>query len=239
MRLLVSVTNRGEAEEAIKGGAQIIDVKNPKEGSFGASFPRIIREIREITPINIELSATIGDLPNTPGTASLAALGAAVSGAQYVKAGLYGMKTIDEASLLMKEICRAVKTNGYSCKVIAAGYADYERIGSLNPSSLPTVAKISGADGVLIDTKEKTQGTLFDYLNDEELREIVDVSHSFGLIASLAGSLEKTDLLRVFRLGTDVLGIRRALCTNKDRIYGKIQKNTVKEFVESIRLLES
>jgi len=31
LRLLISVTNKKEALEAIKGGAHIIDVKNPRE----------------------------------------------------------------------------------------------------------------------------------------------------------------------------------------------------------------
>ena len=80
LKLLVSVVNKAEALYSINGGADILDVKNPKEGSLGANFPRVIKEVKEVTPKNLELSATIGDLPNLPGTASLAALGAAVSG---------------------------------------------------------------------------------------------------------------------------------------------------------------
>jgi uncharacterized protein (UPF0264 family) len=37
--LLISPINTQEAREAINGGADIIDVKNPKEGSLGANFP--------------------------------------------------------------------------------------------------------------------------------------------------------------------------------------------------------
>jgi len=89
MRLLVSVRDVDEALEAVKGGAHIVDVKNPEEGSLGAHFPRVIRQVKEAVSGAVEVSATIGDLPNLPGTASLAALGAAVSGARYVKAGLF------------------------------------------------------------------------------------------------------------------------------------------------------
>ena len=46
MLLLISPINREEALESIKGGADIVDVKNPKEGSLGANFPWVIKEIR-------------------------------------------------------------------------------------------------------------------------------------------------------------------------------------------------
>lgn len=39
MRLLVSPMNMEEAQAALAGGADILDVKNPKEGSLGANFP--------------------------------------------------------------------------------------------------------------------------------------------------------------------------------------------------------
>lgn len=50
MLLLISPINREEALESIEGGADIVDVKNPKEGSLGANFPWVIKEIRELTP---------------------------------------------------------------------------------------------------------------------------------------------------------------------------------------------
>ena len=90
MRLLVSPMNIDEARAALAGGADILDVKNPKEGSLGANFPWAIREVADLAAGKVPVSATIGDLDYKPGTASLAALGAAVSGADYIKAGLLG-----------------------------------------------------------------------------------------------------------------------------------------------------
>ena len=155
MKLLVSVVNKTEAADSIKGGADILDVKNPKEGSLGANFPRVIRAVKEVVPKNLELSATIGDLPNLPGTASLAALGAAVSGVDYVKVGLFGVKTCEEATALMTEVVRAVKEYDSAVKTIASGYADFRYVGCVSPLDLPLVAHKAGADGVLIDVKIK------------------------------------------------------------------------------------
>ncbi|MCJ7559049.1 hypothetical protein MUO79_00325, partial [Candidatus Bathyarchaeota archaeon] len=79
MKLLISTVNEKETKEAVAGGADIIDVKNPVEGALGASFPWVIKRIRAITPKNIEVSCALGDVPNLPGTISLAALGAATT----------------------------------------------------------------------------------------------------------------------------------------------------------------
>ena len=48
MRLLVSPMNLVEAQAALDGGADIIDVKNPKEGSLGANFPWTIRAVADL-----------------------------------------------------------------------------------------------------------------------------------------------------------------------------------------------
>lgn len=238
MRLLVSVKNRAEALEAVEGGGHIIDVKNPLEGALGANFPRVIRQVREAVPAGIDVSATIGDLPNLPGASSLAALGATVSGADYVKASLFGVGTPSEAAYLIGEVCRAAKEQKRSTKVIAAGYADYEEIGCLSPLEVPEIARKAGADGSMIDVNVKTHGGLFELLSDDDLRSFVDESHRLGLTVSLAGSLDRGDMARVFGLGADIVGVRRAVCRGKDRLRGAVHREAVGELVEKIRRLQ-
>lgn len=239
MKLLVSVVNKKEALEAIKGGAHIIDVKNPKEGSLGANFPRVTKQVKEIVPNNVEVSATIGDLPNLPGTASLAALGATASGADYVKAGLFGVKTLAEATILMREVCSAVKDYNNASKVIAAGYADFKKVGCLNPLRLPQVAYNAEADGVIIDVKIKdSESRLFDLLDDRELKRFVDEAHDSNLIAALAGSLDRQHVPRLYDLRADVIGVRKAVCSKRDRLKGRVQRKAVQEFAKEIRRCE-
>jgi uncharacterized protein (UPF0264 family) len=236
MRLLVSVVNEKEAFNAVEGGAHIVDVKNPREGSLGANFPRVIRGVKEAVPRNVEVSATIGDLPNLPGTASLAALGASVSGADYIKAGLFGVKKASEARYLLREVCRAVKDFSASLKVIAAGYADYKSVGCLNPLKLPEVAYAAGADGVMVDVKlKRAENSVFSFLSRGELEQFVDRAHELNLIATIAGSLNKADVPSVYALGADIIGVRGAVCAGKDRLNGVVQAELVREFVREIR----
>jgi (5-formylfuran-3-yl)methyl phosphate synthase len=44
MKLLVSVVSVEEAERAVAGGADIVDVKDPGEGALGAPAPRVLPE---------------------------------------------------------------------------------------------------------------------------------------------------------------------------------------------------
>jgi len=150
MRLMISVVSAVEARAAMAGGAEILDVKNPAEGSLGAQPPSVIREIKNLLSDRVELSAAIGDMPNLPGTAALAALGAATCGADYVKVGLHGPRTESEAIALLRAARQAVLE--FKTSVIAAGYADFLRAGTLNPMSLPAIAASAGVRGILLDT---------------------------------------------------------------------------------------
>ncbi|MBP1674767.1 MAG: hypothetical protein H6Q24_905, partial [Bacteroidetes bacterium] len=91
MKVLISVISVEEAKVALKTNPDIIDIKNPGEGSLGAQFPWIIKDIaEELKGSAVLCSVTLGDLDYKPGTAALAAYGAATCGANYIKAGLYG-----------------------------------------------------------------------------------------------------------------------------------------------------
>ena len=77
MRLLVSVVSADEARRALAGGADIIDVKDPREGALGAPSPRVLSEVVAAVGGAAPVSVALGDLPALPHTAALAARGAA------------------------------------------------------------------------------------------------------------------------------------------------------------------
>ncbi len=229
MKLLISPKDEEEALEAIKGGADIIDVKNPKEGSLGANFPWVIKRIKEITPEDREVSAAIGDFQNIPGTASLAALGAAVSGADYVKIGLYGLNSEDDAIKLAGSVVKSVKGYNNKIRVVVAGYADFYRINSISPILIPKIGKKSGADFVMLDTAIKDDKKLFDHMSINKLENFVKDSHKYGISAALGGSLSESDVVPLCRIGVDVIGIRGAACDGNDRFDGRIRAERVKK----------
>ncbi len=235
IKLLVSPQSIDEVREVLKGNADIIDVKRPAEGSLGANFPWIIKEIREIVPKGIEVSATLGDLPNLPGTASLAALGLAHCGVDYIKAGIKGPKTEGDAVFLMKQIYHAVRDINSEIKIVAAGYADAERFGGVSPLSIPEIAAEAGANIAMLHTAIKDGKRLFDFLTTSELTEFVEKAHTFGLQAALAGSIRKDDLKPLINIHPDIIGLRGAACENNDRLNGQISSIKVKELVEIVK----
>ena len=227
MKLLVSIASATEVSAALQGGADIIDVKNPREGSLGANFPHVIRRVRERVPAGIPVSVAIGDVPNLPGTVALAALGAATCGVQYVKAGLLGPRTVQDALVLLQQVCRAVRDARPDVQIIATAYADAHKVNALPPLALPAVARQAGVDGCLLDTAKKGEGTLLTHLSKEQLYTFVTQCQGADMICALAGSLGAQDIPHVCQLGADILGVRTAACQG-DRVNGRIDADKVR-----------
>lgn len=235
MKLLISPQNSKEAAEAIAGGADIIDVKNPHEGPLGASFPWVIKEIKQLIPAGVELSCTLGEAPSLPGSMTLAAYGGAALGVNYVKAGLSGVKTLQEATDLLEAIVRAAKQCNPKVKVVAAGYADYQRANSIEPKLVVQAAVKAKADLAMLDTAIKDGKNLFDFQSTSQLTEFIKQAHANGLGAALAGSLQAQDLPVIYRIGTDFAGLRGAACSNNNRDTGHVTRERVKQLVKIIR----
>lgn len=236
MKVLISPTSLEEAEAVLAGGADIIDIKNPAEGSLGASFPWVIRGVADLVRGRpVTLSATLGDLPYKPGTAALAALGAIHAGARYIKAGLYGTRDYGEALDVMSAVARTCREADPALLPVAAGYADYRRFGGLDPLTVVRVAKDSGAALVMLDTAIKDGTSLLDALSEGEIAGFLAAARAAGLATALAGSLRASHLGLLGRLGVDVVGIRGAVCRQGDRLT-QIEAGLVKDFVALARM---
>lgn len=239
MQVLISPADVDEAVLAHRAGASIIDVKNPAEGSLGAGFPWLIRQVVErCSEGGTVISATLGDLPHKPGSAALAALGAAVSGARYVKAGLHGSRTAGQATELMQAVVRACREHAKDITVVAAGYADYRRFEGLAPLDLVEAAALAHADLVMLDTFSKDGQSLFDALTDAELASFASAARRAGLRVALAGSLRAEHLGRLAALGADVIGVRGAVCAGGDR-GARIDPDRAAAFMDAARAYPS
>jgi uncharacterized protein (UPF0264 family) len=216
MKLLVSVVDAAEARLAVAGGVDVVDVKNPAEGSLGAPSPAVIADVRRVVPAEQPLSVAVGDLPSLPGTAALAALGAARSGAGYVKVGLWGPSVLDEAVAVLRAAREAVEGDA---AVVAVAYADAARVPSrpLPPAELVAAAREAGAHGCLVDTAVKDGRGLLSWLGPDALADLVAEAHDAGLEMALAGELRAEDLPAIRATGADVAGVRSAACRDGRR----------------------
>jgi (5-formylfuran-3-yl)methyl phosphate synthase len=230
IQLLVSPINLKEAGIIASSGIDILDIKNVKEGSLGANFPWVINDIvRKFKSKKIKISIALGDLPNKPGTSALAAYAAASLKADYIKAGLYGVKNASEATILMKAIAKAIRSVNKNINIVAAGYADWRAFKGLNPWDLIKAAKASGSDIVMLDTAIKNGKTLFEVMSLSEIKKFIRLAREQKLKTALAGSLKKRQIDLIKTLSPDIIGIRGAVCFAGNRQKG-ISKKLVKEF---------
>jgi (5-formylfuran-3-yl)methyl phosphate synthase len=214
MKLLVSVVSAEEARRALAGGADIVDVKDPSEGALGAPSPRVLSEVVREVGRAAPVSVALGDLPNLPHTAALAARGAGLSGADYVKVGLRGVHDLDGAVAFVRAVADAV---GPQTAVIAAAYADAGALDppALAPACLPELAGRAAVSGVLVDTFVKDGRSLYHWLSESELADLIVRTHSAGASVGVAGQLTLGQLRRV---PADVVGVRTAVCRDGDRV---------------------
>jgi uncharacterized protein (UPF0264 family) len=206
------VVSVAEVEAALAGGADVVDVKDPAEGSLGAPRPELLRAIRGLVGPPSELSAALGDAPHLPGTLALAATGAAACGADYVKVGLLGSSSPGQALEMLRAVGEAARGTNPSTRLVAVAYADAARVNGLSPRELPRVASRAGAHGAMLDTAVKDGTSSFAALGERAVADFVAEARSLGLMVALAGSLGPADLALAQSLGVDLVGVRGSAC---------------------------
>ena len=183
--LMVSVQGLAEALEALKGGADIIDVKNLQEALVGSARPGVVREVREAVPPDHHASVTLGVVPNQAGTVAMAVHTAGALNATSVKVGF--MKSeYDQAVDVLQASREALQ--GFDTKLIGSLFADNHLYEGLDPHLMVQLAVDGKCDGFLIDTLTKDGRNLFDFIPEAKLREIVFEGKQLGLSTALSGT---------------------------------------------------
>lgn len=232
LKLMISIINKEEASVAYDAKADLIDIKNPAEGSLGGQHPLVLKEIVEMLPKDVEVSATVGDVPYLPCTIAQAAYAVASLQIDYVKIGFKGCKNTEEAKSLAEEIVKAVNCFP-KVRTIVGCYADYRISGTLSPFDILNAVSKTGVSGVLIDTLTKDGRNLFDFMTENELSEFVSKTHEQNLLVALAGSIKEEHIDVLYRLKADISGVRGAICDG-GRL-GKIQGDKITNFMKKLK----
>lgn len=204
-KMLASVADLAEAEIAVTGGADIVDLKDPKAGALGAVAAETIRQVVKAVAGRHATSAVLGDLPMEPEVIRAKAEEVAATGVDYIKVGFFPSPNASACAQALAPL--AART-----KLIAVLFADREPDFGL----LDVFAK-HGFHGVMIDTADKTRGRLLDHLPPERIPVFVDRAKALGLKVGLSGSLETPDIPRLLPFAPDFLGFRGALCDKSQR----------------------
>ena len=214
MMLMTSVQNLPEALEALKGGADIVDIKNLQEALVGSAHPLTAKEVRAVAPPEKHVSITLGVVPNQAGTVAMAAYAAGALNATSVKVGF--LDTEYRAAVeTLKECRRALE--GTETKLIGSLFADNPLYNGLDSHLTVRMCRESACDGFLIDTLTKDGRNLFDFLGEDELRAMVLEGKEAGMSTALSGHLRIEDLDELTRINPDIVGVRGAVCRSGDR----------------------
>lgn len=224
---MVSVQNLEEALQALKGGADIIDVKNLQEALVGSAHPHIVRDVRNAIPMERHASITLGVVPHQVGTVAMAVYTAGVLQATSVKVGF-----MDHEYALAEETLHACREalDGFDTKLIGSLFADNSLFGGLEPHHMNKLAKETKCDGWLIDTLTKDGRNLFDFVREEELRDMVFEGKEAGMSTALSGHLRISDLDELARINPDIVGVRGAACQKLDDRTSSVHWEPVAEF---------
>lgn len=223
-RLLVSVRSAEEARLAVVGGASIIDVKEPANGSLGRASAATWREVRRALPDDVEVSAALGELSEWSGDGPQDAVPDALAGFNYLKVGLAGSGPRWDRE--WRSLAERLTPPG--ARWIAVIYSDWETAGA------PSPAMIADAElpvrGVLLDTRDKSGPAVW----NRELIEVADRFRERGAMLALAGGLTPERMDEIARLRPDVVAVRGAACEGGDRVRG-IDPERVASLVSLVR----
>ena len=235
MMLMVSVQDLAEALEALKGGADIVDVKNLQEALVGSARPGVVKEVRDAVPPEHHASVTLGVVPNQAGTVAMAVYTAGALNATSVKVGFMNSE-YDQAVEILLASREAL--GGFDTKLIGSLFADNELYGGLDPHRMVQLAVDGKCDGFLIDTLTKDGRNLFDFIPEPKLREIVFEGKQRGLSTALSGHLRIDNLDELARINPDIVGVRGAVCAKGERVNG-VHRDAVAEFRRQLELRQT
>ncbi|QDU22495.1 (5-formylfuran-3-yl)methyl phosphate synthase [Urbifossiella limnaea] len=225
--LLVSVRSADEVDDAIAGGADLIDVKEPARGPLGVAEPEVVGAVVEKVKRRVPVSAALGEWGPNALTEAHWHLELKLD---YVKWGLAGYAHTPGWG---EDLLDARRSLPAGMEMVAVAYADWERAKSIPPAEVAKFAKRFRFRAVLIDTCVKDSKTLLDFIKPAELAELVDGLKRVYTKVAVGGSLKPEQLPKLKGVVPDYFAVRGSACAGGKRD-GVIDKSRVKKWKEAL-----
>ena len=211
--LLVSVRSPAEAEIAVRGGAAVIDVKEPRNGALGRAEDTTIAAVVACVAGRLPVSAALGELlePASPYPGP---------GLTFVKWGLAGAATGGGGQgaeggwqLRHQQRLEEIRSAVPAVTAVTAAYADWQVAGAPPLAEVLMVARKRPGSVLLLDTWQKSPGrTLLDCLSRETIYRLCRQCREMGLRLALAGSLGPATIAELLPVQPDWFAVRGAAC---------------------------
>lgn len=206
MGLLVSVRSADEAAVALAGGADIIDLKEPRNGSLGAADPRVWREVIDLVAGRAIVSAALGELFD----GSMEQLAKQTWGLQFAKIGLAGC---GRDSSWLRRFGHVASLLPRDVQPVPVAYADWEAAAAPPPTAVLQLTAEADGSLLLVDTHDKQAGNLLIHLDMPALANIARQGAARGVRLALAGSLDEQAITQLSSLTPAYFGVRGAACS--------------------------
>ncbi|MFM8735615.1 MAG: (5-formylfuran-3-yl)methyl phosphate synthase [Pirellulales bacterium] len=235
--LLVSVRSAAEAVEAVAGGATIVDVKEPGQGSLGRADPGTTADVIRVVGPRAACTLACGELADGPAAiidhlrAVADRVGAGGGRPAAIKAGPAGL----DREAWRQAFAAVAAALPAGIEAVAVAYADWETCGAADPGFLIDAAAACGATAILIDTCDKTGPGLLQRHPAGRVGEWVAKARASGMLVALAGRLTPADVAVARCLAPDVVGVRSAACVG-GRL-GRVDREHVGRLVATLELV--
>jgi (5-formylfuran-3-yl)methyl phosphate synthase len=210
-RLLVSVRSVAEARAALAGGASLLDVKEPSRGSLGQADPAVVAAVIDLAAGRVPVSAAMGELDAESSLSIHPSLA-------YAKWGLAGWQLKPRWRATLKRVGELLREGLPECRLVAVGYADWQRANAPEPARVVDQAVTAGCGALLVDTWGKDGTNLLDWIDFQAVSELVHACREVRLPVALAGSLGILQIERLMALEPDWFAVRGAACRGGDRL---------------------
>ncbi len=228
-QLLVSVRNGIEAEAALQGGCDILDIKEPARGSLGMADIEAISAVADVVrqqQDDVLVSTALGETTDW----YAAAPPALPAGINYAKLGTAGLRPDLDWHRRWTEVRRRFETAAErDIAWIAVVYVDWELANSPPPLEVVAAAAESGCAGVLFDTFAKTGRGLFDWLSEPQLSALVNDIHAADQLVAVAGQITADTVPALMDFAPDIIAIRSAACAGGQRTHA-IDAEAIRHF---------
>lgn len=210
--LLVSVRSACEAEAALAGGADLIDVKEPSRGPLGAADFGVIAEVVEAVRGRAPVSAALGEWRERAESqrSNPVRLPRDVA---YAKWGLADIAPDLAETEGPRKALADIRRTPFGDLCVLVAYADHRRMRSPDPEWLADQAAALHFAAFLIDTGAKDDTTLLDWVEVSRLASIRSRLAAAGVPVTLAGSLDERAITTLLPLRPDWFAVRGAACT--------------------------
>jgi (5-formylfuran-3-yl)methyl phosphate synthase len=211
--LLVSVRNTSEALAALTGGADVIDVKEPDRGPLGRADPSTIAAVVRAVAGRAPVTVALGELPDLMQCDDDTLVNMVPDEVTLIKIGLAGCREIANWQSLWRRMNKCIASRGHRpIGPVAVIYADWRAAGAPSPDQVASAAIESRCPALLVDTWDKTAGSLFNHWPIDELRLFLKSARGADLPVALAGSLSGDDFTMAVGLNPELIAVRTAAC---------------------------